>query len=461
MSGKAESAVRLPRCLTLGAALALAMTAPAAAQQPFARARLEPRDVVIVGQPVQLVVEVFVSTWFARAPVYPGVDIENAITTPPGRSLNLNERVDGQPYFGIRRAYTVYPQVAGRYEVPPLEVTVRPGGADAAVTVVTLALSFEARIPPEATAAGLDYFIGATDLTLSQSVEPPSDSFKVGDALTRTVGAAVYDALSLVIPPIAFDSIAGLALYQDAPMVTDEGGERGERIVGRRVEAATYVMLEEGDFELPALEISWWDLTRNRLRRSTVPAVRFHVRPNPDYAAEFALPVARDTLAAEAAPGAPPGYRRMLAVIVAVLVGLIVLLGLGRRFAPQAAVRFEAWRLRRRESEVAYFARFRRACRTGEPQQAMRQLIAWLDRATPQDQTPTLSGLARAAADSDLDSALAELEERLYAASSPRTATSWNGARLYRAVRRHRGQVKARVNGQTRAGELAPLNPPL
>jgi len=413
----------------------LAIATSASAQQPWARTRLEPSGTITVGQPVQLVVEVFVSTWFTRAPEFPTLDIENAIVTPPGRSSNLNQRIDGQQYFGIRRAYTVYPQVAGDYAVPEVAVVVRPGGSDDVVTVTARTSDLRVRLPAEA--AGLDYFIGTTRLTALGSVEPRADTFTVGDALVRTVTVTVYDALSLVIPPLTFDSVPGLALYTDPPRTRDEGGERGEQIVGSRTESASYVRLEEGDYELPAIEIDWWDLNANRLRRSTVESVAFHVQPNPVFAVEFS-PTEPDTVVTEAGGTGAPTSRRSIALAFGALLLLAFVFWLARRFGPGLLERLADWRGERGESEGAYFSRFRRACSSNDPGAAMQALLAWLDRTRRPGMAGTVAAFVDAADDPALAEATRELFQRLYGESDGDGRARWTGAELHRAVRRHR-----------------------
>jgi len=424
--------------------------------RPFARARLPAGGAVTVGQPVEVLVEVLVSTWFARAPDFPTLDLQNALVTPPGRSVNLNERVNGQQYFGIRRAYTIYPQVAGSYQVPAISVTVRPGGSDDAVTVSTNPLSFEARIPPEA--AGIGYFIGTTRLTLSQSVEPAADTFMVGDALTRTVDMAVVDALSLVLPPLIFDTISGLTVYPEPPVVTDEGGERGSQRIGRRVESVTYVMEAEGEYELPTVEIAWWDLQAQGLRRSTVPAVRFQVRANPDYTAAFAFPPDPDSLPAEA-PAAAPGFsRRALLLGGAAVFFVVALLWLLRRSAPAWGARFRQWEADRQTTEAAFFARFRSACRADDPSRAMEGLLAWLHKISGNPRGALIGAFVALSGDPDLAREVEALQDRLYG-RAPQGLGDWDGSNLYRAVARNRHLRAVASGGGTGPGELLPLNP--
>jgi len=439
---------------------ALLLCAPGGAHSqeapPIARARLDPGGAVTVGQPVELQVEVLVTTWFARAPEFPTLDLDGALVAPPGRSVNFNEGRGSQRYFGIRRAYTLYPQVAGTYEVPALPITVRPGGSDEVVTVSTGPLSFEARVPAEA--SGLGYFIGTTRLTLTQSVDPPVDSLKVGDALTRTVEMTVVDALSLVLPPLAFDTIPGLAVYPKPSLVTDEGGERGTQRIGRRVESATYVMEAEGIYELPAVEVAWWDLQARRLRRSTVPAISFVVEPNPDDVAEFEPPSEPDSLVADAPVPGQGLSRRILGLGGAAILLFAVLLWLARRFGPSWRARLLQRLRERQESEAAHFARFRAACRANDPALAMRSLLAWLDRVTVGERASTVGAFLTEATDPELTRAVGDLEERLFGHLDP-GAGAWQGSQLYRSVRRHRHHRKRASRASWRPGELAPFNP--
>ena len=93
------------------------------------------------------------------------------------------------------------------------------------------------------------------------------DTIRVGDAFTRPIPVTVSDALSIVLPPIEPARVPGLAVYPDPARVDDTGGERGARIVGTRVETVAYVSQEEGEYRLPGIEISWWDVGAARTAR--------------------------------------------------------------------------------------------------------------------------------------------------------------------------------------------------
>ncbi len=92
---------------------------------PFARARLEPASKVTVGQPVSVTVEVLVPSWFTGAPVFPDLDVPDAITIFSERGSNFTERIDGQTWAGQSRSYTVYAQRSGSFSIPKIPIAVK------------------------------------------------------------------------------------------------------------------------------------------------------------------------------------------------------------------------------------------------------------------------------------------------------------------------------------------------
>ena len=185
-------------------ALFLFLTLPLAAQepepQPFARTLLKPGPRVTVGQPLSVVVEVLVPSWFTAAPWFPTVDVADAIAVYEDRGTNFTERIDGRTWAGQSRSYQVYPQRPGSFEIAEIPVRVRylseTTGPRTQVTVSPSPVRFEATVPPGA--EELPYFIGATSLTVEQSFDREPTTLKVGEAFTRTVTVTVNGALAMV-----------------------------------------------------------------------------------------------------------------------------------------------------------------------------------------------------------------------------------------------------------------------
>ncbi len=160
--------------LMLLAGLAVSVGPPAAqAQAPRARVSLLPGAVVTVGQPITIRVQVLVPSFFAGAPAFPELDVEDAITIFVDRGTNFTEREGGATWAGQDRSYTVYPQRAGAFEVGEIVVEVRYRGDAGLVTATATSppVRFEARIPAEA--AGLDYFIAAGATSSDNDITVP------------------------------------------------------------------------------------------------------------------------------------------------------------------------------------------------------------------------------------------------------------------------------------------------
>ena len=79
----------------------------------------------IPGQPLVLRVTVLVPTWLPEAPVFPSLEVPNVMVRLPERASGpASERVKGETWSGVTRAYRLYPMKAGGFRIPPLPVTV-------------------------------------------------------------------------------------------------------------------------------------------------------------------------------------------------------------------------------------------------------------------------------------------------------------------------------------------------
>lgn len=450
----------------VGAWFALALAAGVASAQeaqPIVRARLSPAGPVIVGQPVRVVVDVLVPNYFLAAPQWPDVlDVDDAIASLDETArANFTESVSGTTFAGQTREYVVYAQVPGAVAVPPIEVPVRyalESGQPAEQTLGTSPLSFEARVPDEA--ADLGYFFATTSFRLTERYEPEPTDVKVGDAVTRTVTMRAVNSSAILLPPVEFDPLDGLAVYPRAPRVADSGGERGTARLNERVDAATYVFERDGAVRLPEISVSWWDSAAGRLRTASLPERTLQVAANPTATPEIALPEEvtpeQGTDAAESTfVDAIRTWWRPLVLALAVLLaaGWVV-----RRYGSGVVGTLARWRHNRSESEAAFFLRLRRASRGNDPRAVYRAALAWLDRVPIDQQVPSLDALARSIGSDDLARESANLTARLYGRPHEQLVP-WSGRALYEAVARARRTILGATDAVGRDGALTDLNP--
>jgi hypothetical protein len=240
---------------------------------------------------VTLTIDVYVPSFFTGAPRFPQLEVKDAVVVFIDEGTNLDQRVGQQDYAGQRRSYKIYPQREGEFVVPDFAVKVSFTGEDGPMRVPAPAKggSFQATIP--AGARGVDHFLATSSLELQADTDRPLAGLRTGDSFTRTITMTAADAFAMMLPPLAFAPVDGLAVYPAQPTVADSsGGERGEARVAERRESVTYVLQKPGSYRLPASEIAWWDTRAQTLRRATLPELEFAVAAGPEAQAEIPLP---------------------------------------------------------------------------------------------------------------------------------------------------------------------------
>ena len=443
---------RLP---ALGLALA-ALATPAATRgqgKPFARSSLYPRSVT-VGQPVTLTVDVFVPSYFTGAPRFPALEVKDAMVIFDDESTNLNERLGEQDYAGQRRSYRIYPQRAGRFEVPGFEVKVRfgvDGKASPRTPVPARGAAFEASVP--AAARGLDYFVASPSFRLTQTTDRPLDGLRVGDALTRVISMSAAEAFAMMLPPLRFASEDGLAVYPAEPRISDSSGEHGATRVGTRVESATYLLQKPGSYRLPALAIRWWDTNARVVRTAEAPEVVFDVAPGPATTSEIPLPV--DPTLTKPPRNLPKEAQQWLRRYGAPLLGALVALAVAAR-ALLSRLRRERLRSaqrakQREESAVAYLERLRTLA-GATPSELLAAAYRWLDRRGDTGAPARLDSFAKQSGDPELPELAQDLVD---AALAGATADPNSGQQVID----HLARAGTRQAPVPSPHALGPLNP--
>lgn len=245
-------------------------------------------DETIPGQYLTLRVTVLVPTWMPEPVAFPSLDVPNLRIRLPERSTSPTSRtIDGNSWSGVSRRYLVSPMVRGTFSIPGqnLQVTYadpqtsEPVKAELAVVPVTLR-----GIVPKG-AEGLDPFIAAKDLSLSQEISENLLDLKPGDSITRTITARTTGASPIILPMlIEVPAIGGFAAYADDPII-EEHEDRG-LVSGTRSETLTLMVQGNGSGTLPALRIDWYDIDSRKVQSTTLDAVEISATGAPTAGAD-------------------------------------------------------------------------------------------------------------------------------------------------------------------------------
>ena len=256
--------------------------------QLLVQTRLVPGDTVMVGEALQLQVDVLTNTWFTGGATLAQLSLPGAdITQPDGEAEHLSQTVQGQPFSGLRYTYRITPTLAQDFTVAPLTVRATPAQASHELSGQTPALTFRANLP-----AGFspgEPILVASALRLSQTFTAHSGPFKVGDSLTRTLTLQADDTQGLSLPAPNLTRVSGLSAYPQTPQVSNRDDGRGGFIGGQRIDAVSYRIEREGDFSLPAISVKWWDSVKRTVHTSQVPAITFKATANSSYTPVFSV----------------------------------------------------------------------------------------------------------------------------------------------------------------------------
>lgn len=413
-------------------------------------------DAYWVGQKVSLVVEVLAETHFSGATRLYLPDVSGAILyKPEERAVVLSRDINKVTYSVQRHELSFYPQRAGTFEIPAFTVSFGVAGVPGAETTEyqakTRALPIKAVLP--AGAEKLRSLISTTDLKVTETWSPDPATLdaplKAGSAIKRQITFRASDLPGMAFPHLRLSEPEGIKMYRSRAQVNDRLA-RGD-LTGERTDSVTYVCQEGGDYLLPAMRITWWDLDQEELKTITLPERRFSVLEQPASA--------NDSAQADDAGGIAgwKGWIGLLAGVASVLLAGGFIFSIYR-------VRILAWWAERqrdqRESEAAYFKQIREDLTPGEMAHAINQ---WFVRFPVSGQPssfgqwamldPTMGGPA--------DPRIQEQWNALQLALVGRKS-DWQGGELLALLGEARRGVKGRSRSLNQIGgkvKLSPLNP--
>lgn len=236
---------------------------------------------VYVGEPVQVTVSVFTSTWFTKG-VNPGNIKVNGAFTVYFRSLSTSKQIKGKTYAGVQLFFNVFPHENEYLEFPSLEIEVEsPNEGDyKGVRHVVKTRPRTIKVKPIPSNFDADNWLVTSWMSASENWNGDLKNVKVGDVLERSVYRNASNTVSELIPPIKWDTIANVSLYPMRSSV--KNNKTKTAISATRTEGTRYLFEKEGEVTIPKLELTWYNPYKKKLYKKTMPEVVINVQANPD-----------------------------------------------------------------------------------------------------------------------------------------------------------------------------------
>jgi len=414
--------------------VAWCVVASAAEQLPIVKAEVHPVQ-VMVGQPMQLRVTVLVPTWFAKPSIYPSFELANTVTRlPPNSSFSARERVAGEWWTGIVRDYEIHPQLAAQYQVSGQTIRVNYAHPETRrstpVDIAVPEIVFSAFVP--AGAESLEPFLAGTEGNIESDIKGDLNDLQIGDAIVHSVTASLRGTPVMFLPAlIPQTDQPGLLAYPKEPVLED-----GD--VAKRIETVTYIFEGGGEFELPALELKWWNTKTDSIELASTEPLTLSVEGAP--------------VAASAPPPtvtAPPWVTIIVAAAGLFLAAMAI--GVLRRGWSRFSVWMGGKQTQRQASEAYAFRQLMRSVSQGDDHGIDRRLGIWLKRLESQ---PNLHDLDRIAG-SNIEREFMAWHHTKYSAVARPANLADMAAALPQARKRYLASQKVR----TGTASLPPLNP--
>ena len=340
---------------------------------------------VYVGEPVEVQISIFTSTWFTSA-VNPGNIKVNDAFTVYFRSLSTSKQINGQTYAGVVLYFNVFPYNDNDLVFPSLEFTVETPdkGGYKGIKRVVKTPERKLKVKPIPPGFDKDKWLVTTNLSVSDQGLGNIKEVKVGDVLERRISQKVAGTVSELIPPIVWDSIPNVSIY---PMRSEVENQKTKTYISAsRVDGLRYLFEKEGEVILPEMELSWYNPRTKKLYKRTLKETKLRVLPNPDLGM---LETMKDSLqVAVVDTGEKEAEEEASMTILGLtlkefLIGLFLLLiiiYLGSKLIPRAAKYLKRRKEAYRKSEAFYFKNFTSSLDSPDQNKTINSLYQWIDQ---------------------------------------------------------------------------------
>lgn len=319
-----------------------------------------------------------------------------AEVSPLGYVRNYPAERAGVAYEARERAWLVVPRRAGRLVLPgpELDGPLRRAkeyarGARGAPRVLEV-------LAPRA--APGEAWLPVRRVTLEESWSRDPGTLAAGEAVVRTLVVRAEGITGNRLPALQMLPQPGLGAHHETSSFGSDYLDAG--MAGRRERRVVLIPQVEGELELPALHLAWWDVAADAPRVATLPARAIRVGPA---AAAAPMPAAPEVLS-------PHETMRVFAAGVFAICVLVLWVTLRRQPLREA----------RRQ--------LRAACAAGDAAAARSALADWWMAAARKQPMPLMRRMGDAW-DADARAQLVALEAVLYG------ARAWDGKAFWRAVR--------------------------
>ncbi len=216
-------------------------------------------------------------------------EITDAVVENLGEDQNYNTKINGENYVVTERKYAIFPQKSGKITINPLTLTAQvitgsgrsrfngffSSQSTRTQRVNSKRVTLNVRPAPD-TFKGR-HWLPAKQVFLEETWSGDVHQAKVGEPLTRTLKLLAKGVTVSQLPELFPQSQAvqtksdgELKSYPDQPVLKEQ--KKKDNVIALREEKVALIPSKAGTYQLPAIEIPWWNTQTQQMETAAIPA---------------------------------------------------------------------------------------------------------------------------------------------------------------------------------------------
>ena len=439
----------------------------------FLQVTAEPKQSHVQAQ-IIYTVRVYVATNLTNASLSePSLSDADAVIEKLGNDRRYETNHKGRHYQVVERRYAIFPQQSGKLSISPIVFNAQMIQASrymspfpqAGQTRRIQSRAIDINIKAIPTSQKGKVWLPAQNIQLQEEWPQQPPTFKVGEAITRTLTLTADGLTAAQLPEIVKDTPDGFKTYPDQAALTDQKHDQG--ITGTRVEKIAMIATRAGMLELPEIKIHWWNTKKQRAetvriakRKINITSTDGHTKPSMNNTTVKTPP---QTQPGELKP--PAAITTQKNTYAAYWPWLSLILACGWLatalffWQKQRAITHRENTTRDNETTITMASRkqaekkIRQACIDNNASAAKQALLNWGKALFADKEVNSLSELG-ARLGGEVEQHINNLNQALYSAS----ATDWQGSALWSSIQRYDTTKQQTIKNQDSTA-LATLYP--
>ena len=215
-------------------------------------------------------------------------ELKEAVIEKLGEDSNYTTQIKGVDYWVTERKYAIFPQQSGVLSIPALTLNAEIVSAQAgrnsffgqAITqnkrVSSKPITLNVQAVPEALKQAA--WLSAESLQLTEQWSDSQLQVKVGEPLTRTVTLVAKGSTVGQLPELSTQiAVEGIKTYPDQPQLQEAKNNDG--LTAMRQEKIAFIANKAGEYQLPAIDVAWFNSKTQQLETVHLPAVTIKALP--------------------------------------------------------------------------------------------------------------------------------------------------------------------------------------